>query len=242
MRATGVASVPNRVLPDGCSDIIIGLADHPAPVAVGTMRAAEVFPLTGTVDFVGIRFRPGRGRSFVGVPLHEITDCRVPLDALWGPAARRLTEVAPAERIACVERVLRERLRESPDEARAEEMLISRAIALLRRARGGASVRAVASALGIGERRLERAFDRGVGVSPKTLDRVLRLRRAVKRIDAARDAGAPARWTAIAFDAGYADQSHLIREFRSLAGVTPVGFALERGAVGFVQSDEIESG
>jgi AraC-like DNA-binding protein len=241
MRATGAASVPNRVLPDGCSDIIIGLGDHPAPVAVGTMRAAEVFPLTGSVDFVGIRFRPGRGHSFVGVPLHEITDCRIALDALWGSAARALTDVAPDARISCAERVLRERLRTCTDDGRVEELLVSRAIALLRQSRGGASIRAVASALGIGERRLQRAFDRSVGVSPKALDRVLRLQRVVRRIDAERDAGAPASWTAIAFDAGYADQSHLIREFRSLAGVTPGGLARERGAVGFVQSDEVES-
>ena len=45
-------------------------------------------------------------------------------------------------------------------------------------------------------------------------------------------------WTALAYAAGYADQSHLIREFRALAGVTPARYAAERARVGFVQYAE----
>jgi AraC-like DNA-binding protein len=98
-------------------------------------------------------------------------------------------------------------------------------------------VRDVAAALGVGERRLERAFDRCVGLSPKTLARVLRFREVVERIGRLRDRGTDAGWTAIAFDAGYADQSHLIRDFRELAGVTPARYVAERSGVGFVQYD-----
>jgi len=241
LRATDAPSVPNRVLPDGCSDIIIGLGGKPDPVAVGTMRTAEVFPLTGVVDFFGVRFRPGCGLPFFGVPLSEITDARVPLDALWADDARILTDVAPDARVTNTERVITGRLRQWMRDRRSDEPLATRAIALLRQARGGASIRAVASALGVGERRLERAFDRSVGLSPKVLGRVLRLRRVIRRIEAARKAGAPVVWTAAAFDAGYADQAHLIREFNALAGVTPARYAAERHGVGFVQYDDAES-
>ena len=49
-------------------------------------------------------------------------------------------------------------------------------------------------------------------------------------------AGRPT-WSGIAALAGYADQSHLIREFKALAGLTPARWAAERRGVGFVQSD-----
>jgi AraC-like DNA-binding protein len=91
----------------------------------------------------------------------------------------------------------------------------------------------------VGERRLQRAFDRSVGLSPKVLGRVLRLRQAVRRLESA---GRPLSWAGVAAAAGYADQAHLIREFRALAGVTPAAYVRERRAVGFVQYPETAAG
>jgi AraC-like DNA-binding protein len=66
------------------------------------------------------------------------------------------------------------------------------------------------------------------------LGRVLRFRQAVHDIQSA--AGRlPYGWTAVACGAGYADQSHLIRDFKSLAGVTPGRYLAERSGVGSVQ-------
>jgi AraC-like DNA-binding protein len=100
----------------------------------------------------------------------------------------------------------------------------------MRRSRGRAGVRDVAAALGVGERWLERAFARQIGYGPKTLARIVRLQHAVSLLQG----GAAPSWTALAYDAGYADQAHLVREFRALAGVTPGAYAAER-RVGFVQ-------
>jgi methylphosphotriester-DNA--protein-cysteine methyltransferase len=114
------------------------------------------------------------------------------------------------------------------------EALAARAVALLRRARGGVGVREVAAALGVGERRLERAFDHAVGMGPKALAGVLRFRRLVRAMDDARGRG-PIAWAALAAAAGYADQPHLVREFKRLAGLTPSDYERERAGVGFVQ-------
>ena len=233
------AGIPNRVLPDGCADVIAGIDGLPGPAAVGTMRTAAVYPLAGAVDLFGIRFHPGGALPFLGVPLGELTDRRVPLDTLWGPRAGDLGDLMePASllaRAAHAERLLRERLR--PARHR-EDDLVRHAVALLRRARGSVGVREAAAALGVGERRLQRAFEQGVGVGPKALARVLRFRRVVGAIDRVRAAGAPVRWAALAAEAGYADQPHLVREFRALAGVTPSRWTVER-AVGFVQDGRL---
>ena len=233
MHARDASPVTSRVLPDGCADVIVDLSARPDPYVVGTMRRALVVPFAGRVDMFGVRFRPGGALPFLGASLAELCDRRVPLDALWGGVAGELADAlasaAPGERAASVERVLRRRAREP----RPEEVAVARAVALLRRARGGARVRDVAAALGVGERWLERAFDRCVGLSPKMLARVLRFRHAVRRIE--RRDGEGDTWAGVAFAAGYADQPHLIREFRELAGATPAEYAAEHRRVGFVQ-------
>jgi len=117
---------------------------------------------------------------------------------------------------------------------RLDDDLIHRAVTLMRRARGGIGVRAAAQALGVGERRLERAFDLAVGLSPKRFARALRFLGAVREIG--RLAVRPG--AAVAMDSGYADQPHFIREFKRLAGVTPAQFAAER-RVGIVQDEDL---
>jgi AraC-like DNA-binding protein len=58
----------------------------------------------------------------------------------------------------------------------------------------------------------------------------LRFQRALERIDECD----PPRWVDLAFQCGYFDQSHMIREFRELAGCTPeeyLGLQLACGGV-----------
>ncbi|NMO55530.1 AraC family transcriptional regulator [Actinoplanes sp. TBRC 11911] len=76
-------------------------------------------------------------------------------------------------------------------------------------------VGAVASALGVSRRRLERSFVRQVGLTPAAVSRIARFQRAV---------GALSRGTTLADAAavgGYADQPHLTRDMRALTGITP---------------------
>ena len=243
IRADRAAGTPNRVMPDGCADLIVGVSGSAEPLVVGTMRAARVVPLSGPVDLFGVRFRPGCALPFLDTPLDGLTDTRVPLEALWGQGsqavAQALAPAAPEIRAQRVERLLQSRLgailapRSGSDEA-----LAARAIHLMRRTRGGLGVAAVAALLGVGERRLQRAFDRSVGLGPKMLGRVLRFRRALREIERGGFHPGPIGWTALALAAGYADQPHFIREFKALAGLTPARYAAERRTVGFIQYEE----
>lgn len=239
IQAIDAPGIPNRVLPDGCSDLIVGISNDPTPMAVGTMSTAAVVPMIGRVDLFGIRFHPGGALPLLGTPLAELTDRRVPLEALWGRQAQALAgawePARLAERAERAERVLRTRVALWARGPRGDEALVAEAVSLLRRARGGVGVGQVAAALGVGQRRLERAFGRSVGLSPKALGRVLRFRRALQDLRRGRTGAAGSGWAALAISAGYADQSHLIRDFRALAGLTPMRYLAERQRVGFVQ-------
>ena len=103
--------------------------------------------------------------------------------------------------------------------------------------RGAARVERVAKEVGWTERHLERRFAREIGLSPKAFSRTVRFQQtlAFMHSDGRDD------WAGIAWDCGFADQAHLIREFRELAGVTPGRVREEalRLAGQFVQPDRL---
>jgi transcriptional regulator GlxA family with amidase domain len=80
----------------------------------------------------------------------------------------------------------------------------------------GTKVGDVAASVYVSERQLRRRFEERVGYGPKTLQRVLRFQRLKAMLEVP---GAELARAAVA--AGYADQAHLSRECRELAGLTP---------------------
>ncbi|GAA1839874.1 hypothetical protein GCM10009836_18870 [Pseudonocardia ailaonensis] len=99
-------------------------------------------------------------------------------------------------------------------------------------------VAAIAAELGVSHAHLDREFERVVGLAPKELGRILRLRRLLNGLDVHGDV----RWSAVAAEWGWFDQSHFIRDFKRHTGVTPSGyvraqraaFAVGQAAGGFV--------
>jgi AraC-like DNA-binding protein len=158
-------------------------------------------------SYVGLRFAPGDAPAVLGVPGVELRDLRVPLGDLWPAAAvRKLTSqvAAAADPGAALEEIAQPRLAPADRSVRGIVSLL----------RGGASVAETASAVDMGERRLHRRCLDAFGYGPKTLARVLRLQRALEM------ARSGIGFATVAADAGYADQAHLSRDVKTLAGVT----------------------
>ena len=230
--APGSAPLAVRVLPDGNSDVLFE-----APLGGGRVRA-EVFGVkTRALDVrdatptekIAVRFRPGAAARFLGVRARDLADGAVELAALGG-SGRALGRAAQADdlpaRLARLEEVLlaRRDALESPSAGASRLAVwagVDAAVAALTRGGGQLRMDALCTALGVGPRRLERIFAEEVGVPPKRLARILRFRRAVAAL-ARGEAQAAA-----AARLGYADQAHLLREFRALAGAPP-GEALAR--------------
>ena len=100
----------------------------------------------------------------------------------------------------------------------------------------------IAIEVGTSHTRLDHEFRRVVGLSPRVLARILRLRRLLDGLDAFGDT---VRWAELAASLGWYDQSHLIRDFRRHTGVTPTRYLLahrehfdpNEAAPGFVPGD-----
>jgi AraC-like DNA-binding protein len=206
----------NRVLPDGCADLVFDLTGGEA-MAVGTMTRPLVVPSGG--DLLGVRFRPGRAAAFLRIPLAEITDAQVSLGDLWRNACGGQA-ILPVQTggIACLPLLEAELLRRlAPDRDPRVDGAIRRIVAT-----GGAErVETVAREIGISRQHLARQFLHHVGVSPKTFARVVRFRRVMED---RRSRLSEVDWSRLALEHGYYDQSHLIADFRELAGATPSSF------------------
>ncbi len=198
---------PGRVLPDGCMDLL--WYDGRLLVAGPDTRAHVTEGAQG--PWAGLRFYPGTAPALLGVPAAELRDRRVYLTDLWPAArARRLTarvNAAPDPATGLEEAALAQAADSGPSDP-----LPTRIVAALE---AGCPVSATADALGVGARTLHRRSLAAFGYGPKTLARVLRLQRALAL---ARD-GTPLAETAAR--TGYADQAHLTRDVRELAGATP---------------------
>lgn len=94
----------------------------------------------------------------------------------------------------------------------------------MERVRSGAAISALWRDLNVSERQLRRAVIATTGLSAKQTQRILRLNRAV----AAADRQAQPDWAALALDAGFYDQSHMIDDVRELTGITPAALHGER--------------
>lgn len=197
-----------RILPDGCMDLLWN--DGRLMVAGPDTHAYVDEGAPG--GWAGLRFFPGQAPAFLGVPAHALRDRRVELAELWSPAVvRRLTARvnAAGDRASGLEEVVLGRAAElgRPDP------VLRRIVDALD---AGRPVGATADELGLGARQLHRRSLAAFGYGPKTLARVLRLQRALAL---ARD-GVP--YAETAARTGYADQAHLARDVRELAGL-PLG-------------------
>lgn len=79
----------------------------------------------------------------------------------------------------------------------------------------------IAAALGVSHGHLDRQFTEQVGLSPRTLARILRVRRLLDHIDVYETVA----WADMAAELGWFDQAHLIRDFQRHTGVTPAAYA-----------------
>jgi len=203
------------VLPDGCIDLVFR-----GGAGGGRLFASALIerplPITTTAAwFVGVRFRPAMARAALDLDPVACRGRDVParqIDAGLGALEERLMDCASADDAFAVLRgAVDARLADRADDGAPRR--VREAVALL--ARGG-EVHAVARAIGMSERSLHRELVRWSGLAPKLLARILRMQRALSALRQGRMSPA-----SLALRLGYADQAHMTRELKTLAGVTP---------------------
>jgi AraC-like DNA-binding protein len=192
------------------------------PAVFGLDRKLFVRQISGCGRVLGVRFGPGGFRPFWNAPVSRLTDRTVPAAEVFGAgvAAAHKAIMEATDDAAMVARAEEFLSAAQPDRDPAAESVagivaqINADPALLR-------VDQLAAVTGLSVRRLQRLFAEYIGVGPKWVMRRARLHDAAQRADQ----GADVAWAELAADLGYADQSHLTREFTAMIGVPPARYA-----------------
>ena len=183
---------------------------------VGGLRCSQV-----TTEHAGwscgmhVGLVPWAAHAVLGVPLHELATTTVPFDDLLPlELVDRLADTPTwSGRFALLDEELERRLAD----ARPVSPGVVWAWERLRTTHGTTRVGALAEELGWSRKRLVARFREEIGLPPKAAARLLRFERA-------RELAGTMRWGELAFECGFADQPHLISEFRSFTGRTPETF------------------
>ena len=194
--------------------------DH-ASFAAGLYAGHVVMNSAGDCACVQVDFTPLGAYRFFGLPMRELSGRMVGLDDL---ADREITELRHKledagdwnARLDLAEMFVLERLRRGPEPSRA----IVSAYRELAFCHGNIRIDAIAARLGWSRKHLSQRFQDEIGLSPKSLARIIRFNRA---LDLANRAVQPD-WADLAAECGYADQAHLTREFAEFAGASPGRF------------------
>jgi AraC-like DNA-binding protein len=232
-KATDVAHRRERVLPNGCTQIIVNLArdyvlDCPesgvdcrlaAALVVGARSVYEIVDTSDMADLIGIVFAPGGFTPFAGDSADLFSNRSFALECIWGKDADELRDrllglAGPKERLDCTERFLCKRFGDQV-RTRGRSRQVNFALRYFAELPSVASVRETARQIGWSERKFSQMFREEVGLTPKVWCRVQRFQRAVRQLHA----GVEVRWAELALDCGYYDQSHFANEFRAFSGV-----------------------
>lgn len=194
--------------------------DRYGSFAAGLFAGPVTIDSFGASSCIQINFTPLGARRFFRMPMTELTDRMVPLDDLLGAEGAALREALGdaldwETRFDIAEAFILRRLASS----QAPSPEVAWAFDRIAATGGQTRVASIAQEIGWSRKHLARRFADEVGLGPKSVSRIVRLNRAIA---AAKDGG---RWAGIAADCGYADQAHMVREFRELAGTPPVGWA-----------------
>jgi AraC-like DNA-binding protein len=209
-----------KILPDGCVDIILNFGDNcktddgnctiktEKAYLVGPMKRFKTVQMSPETNLIGIRFKPGAFSSFYKfASLHEVTDVTIELEKDLSPNLKSTDQ-----------NVTRNLNRFFEGRLTPPKHTLFPIISDIQICKGNISVSDLASRHFITTKQLERNFRHYIGMSPKEFINLTRFRFVLPAIQ---DKTCEKSLSAIAFEHGFYDHAHLSKEVRRYTGAVP---------------------
>ncbi|AEW00191.1 hypothetical protein A4D02_28345 [Niastella koreensis] len=226
--ASTAASV-HRLFADGNTGLVFNLnnatlcttdaapAQHTCWV-YGQVSTYHDLLLTGSINWVVAVLQPYAAYHVWGIPATEWLNGLFPAAEVLGREVTTITNrLANAQDVHDRVRLLDNFFLQAIDKEPNPDPLIVQAVQYINSRHGIVSVESLLKSLPVNERTLERKFKLHIGITPKRLVDVIRLTHSAKRMQ--RISGRLL--TGVAYDSGYFDQAHFIKEFKKYTGITP---------------------
>ena len=177
--------------------------------------------LEGRSRVFGVKFRPGGFRPFLDGPVSALADSSAPARRIFGKDLRALEAIAftdgrEDDKVQAANDFFHQRMPKSDSTLE----LAAHLVECILQEPEIQTVEDLASLESVSKRRLQRIFQEYVGVSPKWVIRRYRLHELIEKANSTSQLD----WAQVALDLGYFDQAHLINDFKSMVGFTPVQY------------------
>lgn len=188
---------------------------------VGLYSICHTLDWPANLKVFGVRIKPDGAYPLLQIPLSELHNRVVPLDAIWGRFAAEIRErltAAPTIQagFSLLEQFLLTRLCEPPPGLD----IVQYAVARMAQSHGTLAIHSLSDHIGISQNHLGNQFKRFTGVTLKEMARLNRFEHVVQSIDPMQ----PVHWARIAHYCGYYDQSHFNKEFAAFTGSNPTEY------------------
>jgi AraC-like DNA-binding protein len=231
--STGESTVTFSPLADGCPGIMFQQPDKGSFYLEENKQLPNIFLygqtieptkmyLNGKLSTIGICLQPHALQSVFGIDAHELTGTCVDLGLVQHKKERHLHEqLVSAATIGEQINLFAASLLNAVERNRERQDTITGfAIKEILHGRGEVSFAALQKQLQLSERTLERRFKQSIGISAKLFSRICRFQEALTQLRK----NNYQKLSDIAYENGYADQSHFIRSFKEFTGVSPFDY------------------
>lgn len=217
-------------IPDGCPGIIFHKSENGCYLQEGHYKLPEIYLYGQTTGFsqinsfgsfktIGVYFYPHAIKTIFSLPANEITNTCLSLELLNNRKFEELSDrLSHAEttdqQIAVLSAYLTELISRHN---KGIDQVTQYALNKLIGSKGSMTLKDLQEDLRITERSFERRFNQFIGISPKLFSRVCRFQASLDQIRN----NEYSKLTDVAFESGYADQSHFIRSFKEFTGFSP---------------------
>ncbi|GIP58357.1 AraC family transcriptional regulator [Paenibacillus woosongensis] len=219
---SGQPSYQQDVLPNPCVNLVVE-QQKTAIFGISTVKYSHLLEGKGTV--FGVKFKPGGFYPFMKSPVSKLTGQGTSTLDILGVAPQQLEDSLlqlsdSADMIGVMDALLLERLPLQDPYV----TLLNDLIDHIHRHRELTAVKQLSEYAQMSIRTLQRLFNQYVGVHPKWVIQLYRLQNAAELLDYGYASPIPE----LAAELGYFDQSHFIRDFKAIIGITPEEYIRRR--------------
>jgi AraC-like DNA-binding protein len=230
MAASSETPVSERVIPKGMMSLMFHRGERifsssgnrlqPRAFLSGQDTAHFDLSYRGSIDMISVEFHPAGAKAFFNLPMIELNGQVVSIDLLSNPQLmeleQRLFETPdPQTCIFHIEQFLYKRL------YRQDAHNLKRIDAVMQSIyRGEQNIDRLAQTACLGYKQFKRIFAGYVGANPKDFLRVVRFQKALHTLQIQ----PRITLTQLAYECGYYDQAHFIRDFKQFSGYTPAEY------------------
>ena len=172
---------------------------------------------SGCVDFISIVFQPAGTSRFFKIPPVEWKDRPVPLDALEDPELLYLEQCLneTTDDLSCVDLIEKFLFRRMYRLDKEDDKRIHAVIDSIRQ--GNADIDSLAQTACLCHKQFRRVFCEKIGANPKDFLQIMRF----QKLHHLMQLHTGMTLTELAYECGYYDKSHLVKELKDFSGFTP---------------------